>query len=271
MTPPPEARNITAFRHGQFGLNIRSHLAGEAALRAVAEGIPPDADATMDLLPKGREDAEFIRRRLAGFAIDVCLRSDALRTKTTAEIALQDHVLPGGIIVAPDARERSRGMFSYAPDDWAENHPLFPAQTSVLDWQPCGIDFNGRSAESIRWVKDRRIVPVLRLAGVHAPGGSAAIASHAEWLLALRAHFLGPDYVEVRRQLAPDSSTDARARASSNMIVNGQIDMYKCTCDAPDPSRTPFSHMDQFRTMAPDPHIGEFDTGWMPIEDLHKS
>lgn len=58
---------IIAFRHGYFPLNERSRLTGEAALQAVKEGVLADADATMDLLPKGYEQAYRVQQALAEF------------------------------------------------------------------------------------------------------------------------------------------------------------------------------------------------------------
>jgi broad specificity phosphatase PhoE len=256
---------IVAFRHGRFPLNVRSNLTGEAAFRAAEEMIPPDADATMDLLPEGRKQAERIRERLAAIAIDACLRSPALRTKTTAEIVLAGRNLPGGTWVVPELRERSRGIFSYAPDDWAHTHPLYPAGKSVLDWEPFGVDYNGNSGESIRQVANTRVEPVLFVADQVAPGGNVAFSTHAEWMLALRTYFLNFDDERFRRPLIPNPAAGIIALATAKMIVNGQVDMYDCTRLPYEPSEAPSWHMDKFRSIGVDP---VFDTGWLDISEM---
>src|SRR5512133_3716713 len=179
---------LIAFRHGDFGLNERSRLTGEAALLEMEKPIPPDADAKMDLSPEGYKQAERVRCALAEFSIHACLRSPALRAKTMARLVLAGHDLPGGIREVAELRERSRGIFSYAPDDWSEMQPGYPPNKSILDWQPIGVDDNGNPGESIRTVRDNRVVPVLQIVeGISPNGEIVALSGHAEWMLALRA------------------------------------------------------------------------------------
>lgn len=258
---------IVAFRHGLFPLNKRSLLTDKSAPQAIGEGIPPDADATMDLLSEGREQGRRVQRALADFSIHACLRSPTLRAKTMAEIALAGHGLPGGIHIVPELRERSRGIFSYVPDVWAETHPDYPAQKSVLDWQPVGVDYNGNSGESIRQVRDTRVEPVLRVADEVAPGKTVALSTHAEWMLSLRAYYLGFEDERMRRPLIPDPPKGNRALTTAKMIINGQIDMYDCTCPTPVPASGPERHMDLFRTVVTEPGL-EFDTGWLRIGEI---
>lgn len=258
---------ILAFRHGYFPLNARSHLTGEAAAQAIAEGIPHDADATMDLLPEGREQADRLRLALAGFSIHACLRSPSLRTKTMARLALAGHNLPGGTRVVPEMRERSRGIFSYAPDAWADGHPDYPARKSVLDWQPLGVDYNGNPGESIRQVRDTRVEPVLRIAGEVAPGGTVALSGHAEWLVALRAYVLRFNDRRFRQPLIPDPPANNPALTQSKTVVNGQADLYDCTCAVPVPAGSTQTHMDVFRSIITTPGL-EFDTGWLQIGSM---
>jgi broad specificity phosphatase PhoE len=259
---------IIAFRHGYFPLNERSLLTGEVAFRAMEEGIPPDADAAMDLLPEGREQANRVRRALAGFSIHACLRSPALRAKAMAELVLAGHDLPGGTLVVPELRERSRGIFSYAPDVWSEEQPGYPPRKSVLDWQPPGVDYNGNPGESIRTVRDSRVTPVLRVADeVTPPGGATALSGHAEWMLALRAYYLGFDDERFRRPLIADPPENNRALAAAKMVINGQVDLYDCTCSELAKAGYDQPHMDVFRTIITNPE-SEFDTGWLNIEDM---
>lgn len=258
---------IVAFRHGYFGLNERSHLTGEAAIRAAEESIPPDADSTMDLLPEGREQGMRLQRALAGMAINACLRSPALRAKTMAELALAGQDLPGGIHVVPELRERSRGIFSYAPQEWTALHPDYPAKKSVLDWQPIGKDYNGNPGESIRQVSNTRVEPVLRIADNL--GDIVAFSTHAEWMLALRTYYLGFDDNRFRQSLIPDAPKNNPGLTTSKYVMNGQIDMYDCTCPNPVTASAPERHMDVFRTIITEPEF-EFDTGWFNIQHLHQ-
>ncbi len=258
---------IVAFRHGYFKLNERSHLKGEAARQAIMEGIPSDADATMDLLPEGREQGRRGRAALADIAIHACLRSPALRAKTMAAIALAGHSLPAGTRTVPELRERSRGIFSYAPDEWTNTHPDYPPKKSVLDWPPLGVDYNGNPGETIRQVRDTRVTPVLRIADEIAPGQTVALSTHAEWMLSLRAYYLGFDDDRFRLPLIPNPPKNNRALTTAKMVINGQIDMYDCTCPDPGPFGAPERHMDIFRTIVTEPGH-EFDTGWLNIREM---
>lgn len=261
---------IIAFRHGTFALNKRSHLTGEAALRAMEQPIPANADAIMDLLPEGREQGRGIQRVLADMSIYACLRSKTLRTETMAEIALRGQILPGGTHIVPELRERSRGKFSYAPDAWADQQPDFPAHKSVLDWIPAGVDYRGIHGESIRQVRDARVKPVLRAADeITPPNTTVAFSTHAEWMGALRAYYLGFDDERFRQPLIPGPPSDNPALLKAKMIVNGQIDMYDCTCPKPVPYSSSQMHMDIFRTVIT--KVGmEFDTGWLPISEVQQ-
>jgi broad specificity phosphatase PhoE len=258
---------LIAFRHGRFPLNEHSLLTGEAAFQAMETPIPPEADNIMDLLPEGREQAERLRRVLAEIAIYACLRSPTLRTKTTAEIALADQALPGGTQIVSELRERSRGKFSYAPNAWAYRQPDYPSKKSVLDWQPSGIDYNGNPGESIRQVRDNRVPLVLHAAHEAAAEGTVALSTHAEWMVALRAYYLGFDDRRFRQPLIPDPPVQSQALTTAKMIINGQLDMYDCTCASSPASDMPLQHMDVFRTVGTE--VGsEFDTGWLAIEEM---
>ena len=262
---------IVAFRHGYFPLNERSRLKGEAAFQAMEHSIPTDADATMDLLPEGREQAYRMQPVLAELAIYACLRSPALRTKTMAEIALAGHSLPGGTHVVPELRERSRGIFSYAPDAWAKAQPGYPPKKSVLDWQPSGVDYNGNAGESIRQVRDTRVLPVLQAADeIVPPGETVAFSTHAGWMLSLRAYYLAFGDERFRQPLIPDPPQDHPALATAKSIINGQMDMYDCTCPTPALASSSQRHMDVFRTVITEPGL-EFDTGWLCIGDMDGS
>ncbi|HEU4914215.1 MAG TPA: histidine phosphatase family protein [Candidatus Saccharimonadales bacterium] len=261
---------IIAFRHGYFELNKRSRLSGEAALQKMEKAIPPDADAIMDLLPEGHEQAEHVRRALAEFSVYACLHSPALRARTMAKLVLAGRTLPGGIHMVPGLRERSRGIFSYAPDDWSEKQPGYPARKSVLDWMPAGVDYNGNPGESIRMVRDTRVAPVLRFADqATPPGKTTALSGHAEWMLALRAYYLGFDDERFRQPLVPSPPENNRALATAKMIVHGQVDLYDCTCPTAVPAGSEQRHMDVFRTIiaAPEPETG-IDTGWLDIQSM---
>jgi broad specificity phosphatase PhoE len=258
---------IIAFRHGKFPLNGRSCLTGEAAFSAMEIPIPPDADSTMDLLPEGREQARSLQGILARYAIYACLRSPHLRAKTTAEIALAGHSMPGGMHVVPELRERSRGKFSYAPDAWADLQPDYPRQKSVLDWLPAGIDYNGDRGESIRHIRDTRVLPVLDKAHETAPDRIVALSTHAEWMLSLRAYYLGFNDDRFRQPLVPKPLDQTHTPIPSKMIVNGQLDMYDCDCPVPLPPNNPARHADLFRTIGTVAGT-EFDTDWLPIEEM---
>lgn len=260
---------IVGFRHGFFPLNERSHLIGPDAFQAAQESIPADADSTMDLLPEGYNQGRRVQPVLAGFAIYACLRSRTLRTKTTAELALAGQDLPGGTLVVPELRERSRGKFSYAPDVWASAQPDYPANKSVLDWEPAGIDYNGNPGESLRHVRETRVSPVLQAVDALGTDKIVALSGHAEWLLSLRSYYLGFEDQRFKMPLFPNAPTDNPALATSRMILNGQVEMYDCTCPEPVPLSAPERHMDVFRTVGTQPGFA-FDTGWMNIKEMQQ-
>ena len=256
-----------AFRHGLFPLNERTRLTGEAAEQAMREQIPPDADSVMDLLPLGREQAARLRPVLAELAISACLRSPALRTKTTAEIAFAGSDVLDTIQIVPELRERSRGIFAYVPDVWAWTRPDYPIDKSFLDWQPTGSDYNGHPGESIRQVRDTRIEPVLQRANEIALDKPVAFSTHAQWMSALRAHYLKFDDERFGRPLLPNSPRNHPALTTAKMVINGQIDAYDCTCAQPEKANMPLDHADIFRTIVTEPNL-EFDSGWLNIRDL---
>ena len=256
-----------AFRHGLFPLNERTRLTGGAAEQAMQEQIPPDADSVMDLLPPGREQAARLRPVLAELAISACLRSPALRTKTTAEIAFAGSDVLDTIKIVPELRERSRGIFAYVPDVWAWTHPDYPIDKSFLDWRPTGFDYNGHPGESIRQVRDTRVEPVLRMADEIAPDKPVAFSTHAQWMSSLRAYYLKFDDERFGQPLVPNAPRNHPARATTRMIVNGQVDAYDCTCAQPKKEGAPLDHADVFRTIVTEPGL-EFDSGWLSIREM---
>jgi broad specificity phosphatase PhoE len=261
---------IIAFRHGKFPLNERSHLTGAAAFEAMEQPIPHDADTAMDLLREGREQGHRVHDALGDIAIYTCLRSDTLRTKTMAELALADQELPGGTHIVPELRERSRGIFSYAPNDWCIAQAGYPEKKSVLDWRPIGIDYNGNPGETIRQVRDTRVLPVLEFAShatYDAREAPVALSGHAEWKLALRARMLGFDDKRFREPLIPNPPDNHPALKTAKMVINGQSDMYDCTCSTRNVPDIPLDHADIFRTVVTEPGL-EFDTGWLNVRDM---
>ncbi|HEU5121450.1 MAG TPA: histidine phosphatase family protein [Candidatus Saccharimonadales bacterium] len=256
-----------AFRHGLFPLIERTNLTGEAAVQAMREPIPPDADSVMDLLPPGREQAIRLRPVLAELAISACLRSPALRTKTTAEIAFAGSEVFNTIQIVPELRERSRGIFAYVPDVWAWTRPDYPIDKSFLDWQPTGSDYNGHPGESIRQVRDTRIEPVLQIADEIAPGKTVAFSTHAQWMSSLRAYYLKFDDERFSQPLVPHPPRNHPAFATAKLIVNGQIDAYDCTCSQFEKAETPLDHADVFRTIVTEPGL-EFDSGWLSVREM---
>lgn len=255
---------IAAFRHGLFPLNERTRLTGEAAERAMQEKIPANADYTMDLLPLGREQAARLQPIMAELAIAACLRSPALRTKSTAEIAFLGSAV---IRAVPELRERSRGIFAYVPDVWAWDQPDYPPDKSFLDWQPRGVDYNGHPGESIRQVRDTRIEPVLQIAHETAPGKTVALSTHAQWMSSLRAYYLGFEDERFGQPLVPNPPKNHPAFATAKLLVNGQVDMYDCTCSPADQADMPLDHADVFRTVVTEPGL-EYDTDWLAIRDM---
>lgn len=256
-----------AFRHGLFPLNERTRLTGEAAEEAMRQPIPSNADTVMDLLPLGREQAARLRPVLAELAIVACLRSPALRTKTTAEIAFAGTDVLDTIKVVPELRERSRGIFAYVPDVWAWAHPGYPIDKSFLDWQPSGVDYNMHPGESIRKVRDTRIEPVLQIANEVAADKPVAFSTHAQWMPSLRAYYLKFDDERFNKPLVPSPPPDHPALSTTKMIVNGQIDAYDCTCSQSEKQNMPLDHADVFRTVVTEPGL-EFDSGWLHIREM---
>lgn len=219
---------IIAFRHGRFPLNNRAGLKGEEALEAVEEGIPFDADTELGLLPEGEQQALAIPGYLGKMTVDACLTSPTRRARQTAELAMRGRVLLKDIVIVPELIERSRGIFSYAPDEWARQHPDYGVnKQSSLDWQPFGTDYNGKKGESIRDVMENRVPVVLDLAGQVAPGRTVALSAHGEWMLALRAKLLGFSDDRLRQPLLPNLPPEAIASREARWVGHGQVDIYE--------------------------------------------
>jgi len=246
---------VITFRHGRFPLNERARLTGSAALEAIARGIPADADATFDLLPEGCEQAQQLQRVLASFAIDTCLTSPTRRTQTTADIALGDHETSPMIYSVDSLQERSRGIFSYAPDEWAQQHPNYSlGKESVLHWQPFGFDHNNRPGESIAAVAKTRVPSALGDAFRLAPDGTVALSTHGEYMLALRALLLDLNDEQCRAPIVEDPPENIRALQCAKWIGHGQIDIFHGVELTPDGWRA-----EEFRAIGTEPGF-EFDT-----------
>lgn len=244
---------VIAFRHGRFPLNNRAGLVGLSALEAVARGIPSNADMTFDLLPEGREQAVRLRGVLADFAIDACLASPSLRTQTTADIALADHHVPI-VSVTDSLRERSRGAFSYAPDEWAQRQLVYRlGKQSVQHWQPFGLDYNNRPGESIAEVAATRAPEALADAERLAPSHTVAFSTHGEFMLALRALLLDLSDEQCRAPIV-EKPKGIRALQSAKWIGHGQIDIFRGVELTPEGWRA-----EQFRAIGTEPG-SEFDT-----------
>lgn len=252
-----QVRTIISVRHGLFPLNQRASLTGEAALKAVEEGIPDDAHETMGLLPEGVEQGLRVKEKLAGVAINVCLCSKTRRTHEMAAIIL------GGttdtpILPEPGLKERHRGIFSYAPDEWAKAHPEYNiGKESTLHWRPK----DGTSiAEEVY-----QLLPVLQRADQLAPGGTVLFSTHAEKMVALRALICNLDDDRLSKPLIPDPPIKVNGLLRTNWIENGQIDMFANVY----PSTEHGPYMTHFRSIGTDPGF-EFDTDWLEIKEFRK-
>lgn len=99
---------IALARHGESEASARGIVGGDTPLTAV-----------------GRSQAEALGRALAGDAVDLCLTSDALRARETAEIALAGRDVP--VEVVPELRDAAFGAFEGRPlheyRDWIGAHP----------------------------------------------------------------------------------------------------------------------------------------------------
>jgi broad specificity phosphatase PhoE len=146
--------------------------------------------------------------------------------------------------------------------------PQYRSKKSLLDWQPTGVDYNGNPGESIRQVRDTRVRPVLQFANEVGQGSTVALSTHAEWMRALRAYYLGFDDARFGRSLVPRPPHNNPALLTSKMVANGQSDMFACTCTSRRNRPTvPLDHADIFRTVITDPKLA-FDSGWLKVRDM---
>ncbi|HYG84011.1 MAG TPA: histidine phosphatase family protein [Verrucomicrobiae bacterium] len=251
MTMP---RMIITFRHGYFELNQRSKLTGEEALQAVEAGIPLDADTTMGLLDEGKKQAHALREVLRHYKINACLYSPTRRTEETAKVALGGQRL-SHFTPEPALLERNRGIFRYAPDEWARAHPDYKrGKESAWRWRPPG----GESWWDIR----HHVTVVLQQCRTLAPNRIIALSTHAEKMGLIRAILLEMDDKRLWQPLVPNHN-DIPALKRSNWIGNGQADFF-AFCDPDDPASLVTERPQYFRSVGT-AKPNAFDTGWVVV------
>lgn len=251
--PLEPVRRIIIWRHTLF--NQQAGFVGKAAEEVVKRDLRRDDYDDWPLLEEGVRQAEWLRQELAQFTIDVCFCSPTKRTRQTAEIILEGRDVE--VEYLDELRERDRGVFSYKPDVWSDNHPLYRVgKESYRKWRPGGEHLQPR-AETIEEVIARIDPVVLDMADERAPGGCVAFSTHAETMTACRGirrlgarddtHYAMP-LVSDHRDIAPLKKT--------SWVGQVQIDVYE--------RRTNDPIMTHFKTLGL--HKGErFETDWLEI------
>jgi broad specificity phosphatase PhoE len=112
-------------RHAESTLNVAGRLGSDPA-------------GPVGLTPRGREQARQLGRQLANLNIDLAVVTRFVRTRETADVALNDSDVP--LLVEPDLDEIRAGVFDGQPigvySAWKDEHPhgeRFPQGESLDD------------------------------------------------------------------------------------------------------------------------------------------
>src|SRR5690349_17894064 len=111
---------IFLIRHGETAWNREGRIQGQR---------------DTPLSPRGEEQSRRLSARLKNFSLDEVYSSDSLRSRQTAEIALEGRQLP----IAFSAGWRERNYGEWEGKTWAELHRLSSAEADRFDQDP--VDF----------------------------------------------------------------------------------------------------------------------------------
>jgi probable phosphoglycerate mutase len=126
---------------------------GESAYSAVGR-VNGDPAVQVDLTDRGRLEARRLGERLAGDPIDLCVTSEFLRTRRTADLALRGRVVPR--IVLPQLNDIEAGGF--------EGGDLSAMRAWLREAGPTAVPPEGREtradcvrryADALRWLLAR--------------------------------------------------------------------------------------------------------------------
>jgi broad specificity phosphatase PhoE len=160
-------RTLILSRHGRSLFNLDGIVNGDPAL-------------DRGLAPEGREQALALGAQIAAIEIDLCVTSEFLRTRQTAELALGDRAGTTPSLVDPELNDVRIGSLEGGTLDdyraWKRSHARtdhFPGGGETLD------DAARRYAEAFERLADRPEATILCLCheipvryAVNAAGGS---------------------------------------------------------------------------------------------------
>ena len=189
MRGPELARKIYLVRHGDTEWTRAKRLQGQT-------DIP--------LSDEGRGQARDVARHLANVEFDGAYTSDLSRARETAEMVLAGQANPVPLIVLPDLREISDGIYEGWPS--ASAVEADPRMARRLDGEGPALDFVPPEGESIRHVflRQREVASLIRAGG---SGRRILVAGHG-WALRLLAAVLldrGPEWFWKLEPLLPAS------------------------------------------------------------------
>ncbi len=206
-------KTLIVTRHGTFEGNKRAELTGRAAFDEAAKELGLHDFDHLPLLEQGREEVRRARDLLAEFTIDAALCSPTVRTQESAAIHLEHRSLIGGFAISEALRERNRGIFSFAPDEWTRQHPGYRiGKESTLHWRPISGAKPGQEGET-QFEVQQRIQSALDQIDAMAPGGTGMLITHGEAMVSVRGlnRFLGLTDETYKLPLIPHPPAHLRA------------------------------------------------------------
>lgn len=147
---------ILLIRHGETAWNREGRIQGQ-------RDIP--------LSPRGEDQARLLSARLRNVALDAVFSSDSLRSRRTAEIALEGRSLP--LLLSSGWRERDYG--EWEGKTWTELHQHSAAEAERFDQDP--VDFTPPGGETWNQMQSR-VFNELQQVVAAASGRTVGIFTH---------------------------------------------------------------------------------------------
>ncbi|MGE5141417.1 MAG: histidine phosphatase family protein [Rudaea sp.] len=209
------ATRVYLIRHAETEVTVEDRFAGSA---------------DRSLNPEGREHADELGTRLAGFKIDLFYSSPLKRAMETAQAVAGPH---GHEVTPVDAlREISHGHWEGLTR--AEVEQKYPDEYAAYERDP--LDFAPAGGEPAGQVVKRAVPAVLEIVRAH-PEGQIAIVSHKAVNRLLIGYFLGIDLKRYRDKIAQRPAClnvlDFSADSQAKLFLLNDISHYEI-CAPPD-------------------------------------
>lgn len=215
-------------RHGLFALNDIDRLDAEDRQRVDSGNITEEMHYRLGLFPEGAHQAEAAATAILGrWAVHAVFFSPYKRTRQTASFFAGQGI---PLHIAPELKERHRGIFAYQPPERLLHHPHYlidesgTPKSDVLGWRPVS-QYPHRPCETL-YETAERVAPVLEHADALAPESVAVCVTSADILFAVRHKLAGFTSERLRQPLVANPPDDRPGLGQSNWAQNGQADVY---------------------------------------------